>query len=342
MNEQFISKYGILLLTSLAAFFLPHTVNARSNSIRTFERNKSSHAILKKMEMLRRGCSEICDHTITGQPTKFWPFIKKKVNCNELWANTAIDDSRKLGSTAPEMPIEMRGAFLYDEAVKFIPWSGGTLNQQYLGGDAMVSFWSRELIDGMKKQCADGTLRGNYGLGDTSQLLAALKYADRVKGGDILVIGSESPWVEACCLAAGAKTVTTLEYGLIRTTHPQVKTFTPEKMRKMFLNKSLGQFDAIVTFSSIEHSGLGRYGDSLNPWGDRQTVARGWCVAKPEANLLIAVPTTGFMGSPEAIQWNAHRVYGPLMYSHLVANWFPKKEFRSPEFQSTFLLTRSD
>ena len=33
----------------------------------------------------------------------------------------------------------------------------------------------------------------------------------------------------------------------------------------IFLKGELGPFDAVVTFSSVEHSGLGRYGDGLNP-----------------------------------------------------------------------------
>ena len=38
-------------------------------------------------------------------------------------------------------------------------------------------------------------------------------------------------------------------------------------------------FDAVVTFSSIEHSGLGRYGDSLNPWGDLIASAQAWWIS---------------------------------------------------------------
>jgi hypothetical protein len=50
-------------------------------------------------------------------------------------------------------------------------------------------------------------------------------------------------------------------------------------------------FDAVVSHSSLEHSGLGRYGDPLNPWGDLVTMARAWCVAKPnEGKLLLGVP----------------------------------------------------
>jgi hypothetical protein len=53
-------------------------------------------------------------------------------------------------------------------------------------------------------------------------------------------------------------------------------------MNQMFLNGELGSegllFDLIVTYSSLEHSGLGRYGDSLNPWADLITMAKAWYV----------------------------------------------------------------
>ena len=47
----------------------------------------------------------------------------------------------------------------------------------------------------------------------------------------------------------------------------------------------------MVTFSSLEHSGLGRYGDSLNPWGDLITMAKAWCLtkAKPKGRALVGV-----------------------------------------------------
>ena len=72
----------------------------------------------------------------------------------------------------------------------------------------------------------------------------------------------------------------------------------------------------MVTFSSLEHSGLGRYGDSLNPWGDLITMAKAWCLTKPKGRALVGVPS-GF----DVIMFNASRNYGPIMSSHLFANW---------------------
>ena len=60
--------------------------------------------------------------------------------------------------------------------------------------------------------------------------------------------------------------------------------------RKQVLEGDFPQFDAMVTFSSLEHSGLGRYGDSLNPWGDLITMAQAWCLLKPGARALVGIP----------------------------------------------------
>ena len=50
------------------------------------------------------------------------------------------------------------------------------------------------------------------------------KFKDNVIGNQVLVVGSETPWVEAIVLAVGAKNVTTMEYNKIVSTHPQVKS----------------------------------------------------------------------------------------------------------------------
>ena len=48
--------------------------------------------------------------------------------------------------------------------------------------------------------------------------------------------------------------------------------------------------DAVVTFSSVEHSGLGRFGYMLYPWGDIIIISRAWCVANDGGYLTIGVP----------------------------------------------------
>ena len=79
----------------------------------------------------------------------------------------------------------------------------------------------------------------------------------------------------------GVDKITTLEYASQNNEHPKINLVTPEELRKSILKGDVPQFDGMVTFSSLEHSGLGRYGDPLNPWGDLITMAQAWCLLKP-------------------------------------------------------------
>ena len=68
----------------------------------------------------------------------------------------------------------------------------------------------------------------------------------------------------------------------------------------------------------ISHAG--RYGDPLNPWGDILAMAQAWCVSKKQAKLAMGVPTMVSRGS-DINAFNAHRIYGPVMYPFLTTNW---------------------
>ena len=59
-----------------------------------------------------------------------------------------------------------------------------------------------------------------------------------------------------------------------------------------------------------------RYGDQLNPWGDIIAMGRAWCQMKPGSRALVGVPT-----AKDTICFNAARLYGPILYQHLFANW---------------------
>ncbi len=54
----------------------------------------------------------------------------------------------------------------------------------------------------------------------------------------------------------GAKHVTTFDYVKIKSEHPQVETLTPNELSQKFLDGI--RYDLMVTYSSLEHSGLGR------------------------------------------------------------------------------------
>lgn len=70
-------------------------------------------------------------------------------------------------------------------------------------------------------------------------------------------MGSQTPWVELIMLNKGAKNVTTFDYIKMKSDHPQIEVLTPDELSEKFLKDHV-QYDAVVTISSLEHSGLGR------------------------------------------------------------------------------------
>ena len=59
-------------------------------------------------------------------------------------------------------------------------------------------------------------------------------------------------------LEFGAAHVTTLDYVQITSLHPKITTIVPKDLAESYLKGEVKPFDAVISFSSIEHSGLGR------------------------------------------------------------------------------------
>lgn len=68
-----------------------------------------------------------------------------------------------------------------------------------------------------------------------------------------------------------------------------------------FANDSL---DSLSCMHTVEHIGLGRYGDPLDPNGDLKAIAELKRVLSPGGNLLFVTP----VGKPKIV-FNAHRIY---------------------------------
>ena len=66
-----------------------------------------------------------------------------------------------------------------------------------------------------------------------------------------------------------------------------------------------GVFASVSCMHVIEHIGLGRYGDMVDPDGDRKAIQELQRVIAPGGQLLFVVPV-----GKERVMFNAHRVYG--------------------------------
>lgn len=220
-------------------------------------------------------------------------------SCGSLFQTTL--DSQNLGVWPPLIsPGRHMKAFTLDGKVDLIHWYMDFEKQN--NGEGYV--WMVDDVESIR-------------LNDTCYewnrfcLLSMAKYARYIVNKRGAVIGSQTPWAEAMLLEIGAKHITTIEYMEITTDHPQLSTKTPFSLAKEYLSLSQKQreeqynYDFIFTFSSIEHDGLGRYGEPVNPYADLETVARIFCLLKPGGLLFLGMPT-GY----DMIFFNSHRIYG--------------------------------
>jgi len=286
-------------------------------------------------------CGPTCDDSVTPESVALekWPFafVRRNVNCPGLFLESSFDAPawRWPPPQLKSLPSYWQQAYTMQD--RFPLLEGRFFTQRYSGGSALESVWTRELIQSMVEQALLKTLPGNYGNSETNCILSALDVLNRqekVRGKRWAVVGSENPWAEACLLAAGAQHITTIEYGRITSLDERVATFRPSEFNQRAMHPDFEPFDGVLTFSSVEHSGLGRYGDELNPWGDIIAIQRMWCVTKPGGVLVIGV----MMG--DGIEGNAHRMYGPQRYPHLTANWEPL--FAGCGKQQVFAFSRCD
>eukprot|EP00045_Choanoeca_perplexa_P014444 m.170029 g.170029 ORF g.170029 m.170029 type:complete len:319 (+) comp16678_c0_seq4:755-1711(+) len=132
------------------------------------------------------------------------------------------------------------------------------------------------------------------------------------QGARVAIFGSSEPWLEALAIAAGAAAVTTVEYNKVTYDHPAITTIQPSN----FFTTVKEPFDYLLSASSFDHDGLGRYGDPLQPMGDLKAMRLCRCVLKPGGKLLVSFPV-----GPDAVVYNLHRRYGSVRLPHMLYGW---------------------
>ncbi|MBT8341608.1 MAG: DUF268 domain-containing protein, partial [Desulfatitalea sp.] len=221
---------------------------------------------------------------------------------NLLKAAGAGSQHRSAPVTPPRaMPETLRAAYTMGGQ---IPVTEGYFDES--GRDANLHY-DRTLMDRLMEK-AHRREACNYG--DTDQWLYQMLDRFPITGQRVLVMGSQVPFYEAVCLARGARP-TTVEFEKIRSDHPDHDTLTVEA-----LGRSTQLYDAAIAISTFEHTGLGRYGDPLDPDGDLAAMRMLRTKVRQDGLLFLSVPMR-----EDTIVWNAHRIYGKVRFPHLVAGW---------------------
>jgi SAM-dependent methyltransferase len=94
--------------------------------------------------------------------------------------------------------------------------------------------------------------------------------------------------------------------------------------------------ECLSCMHTIEHIGLGRYGDTLDPDGDLKAIKELQRVTKIGGNLLIVTP----VGKPR-IQFNAHRIYSFEMIHQLFGD-FELQDFSLVKDDQTYPILVND
>ena len=197
--------------------------------------------------------------------------------------------------------------------------------QRYEGGGEVD--WNKAFVDQYCAGLAAGTTQGTYEIVNDEFVRRTLNSIPGMVGSTGMVLGSEKPWVECLALNAGAATVWTFEYASITSTHPKLKAKPCKIMAAEHMSGNLPLVDWIATYSSLEHSGLGRYGDALNPDGDKEAVLQALCMLKPGGIFLLGLPTT--CGPNGFIAFNPHRFYGFKRLAYITEG-FELERFAAP------------
>jgi len=131
-----------------------------------------------------------------------------------------------------------------------------------------------------------------------------------IKDKDVVIIGSEQPWYETIACVYSGNGCSCLEYNKRICESDEIKYYQYD------VCDGLPEFGVCISVSSIEHSGLGRYGDKIDPMGDIKTMQNMKKIIKIGGLFFLSVPI-----GEDRVMWNAHRVYGKIRLGLLLNGW---------------------
>lgn len=211
---------------------------------------------------------------------------------------------RLAGRPRASIPKRLRSRFTMDGKVQLI--------YCYTDASQTRAFsYDKGTVDSICDRVAAGEV-GAYGGVDTWLYQALAAHPIREK--DVAIIGSADqgfgPWYESVCLHYGGKP-TTIDYNPIEFNDDRIVF-----LRAPIDPSSRSLFDAAFSISTFEHSGLGRYGDPLDPDGDLEAMTQVKQLLKKGGLLFLTVP----LGKDKVI-FNAHRIYGRSRLPSLLSGW---------------------
>lgn len=235
-----------------------------------------------------------------------------------------------LASPPREIPQELRNAFTLNGEIPVSHWyfDDSLRTEKNNPVDTLDFFIS-------KAKNREWSYNGEV---DAFILQALDDIAPEIKGKEVCLTGSCLNWYAGILLSYNARPVA-IDFFQAPTKETRVTYLTREEFAK-----NPRKFDLIIAISCLAFEGLGRQGEPLHPEGDLWMMSQFKLLLNPGGKVLLALPV-----GPDALVWNAYRVYGEKRLRMLFKGWKPvryygfKREFlqRNPGYfyQPAFLLT---
>ena len=194
-----------------------------------------------------------------------------------------------------------------------------------------LSIWSNKLIEiglnALKENNVDLLSPEDYPKA-ALQIYDALNLVD-IKGKNVAVLGTISPWIEVICLYLEAKNVYSIDYNkpLIEHQDDDKKRIKAIEMKDI---NNCDKFDIVVSFSSIEHDGLGRFGDPINPHGDIDAINEVYEMLVDDGVFICGIP----IGETNKVVSNWHRIFSKSYIDILFNNFERIKDIPYPYGQT--------
>ena len=205
-----------------------------------------------------------------------------------------------------ELTDQEKKYFTLDNSVRVIHYFLNDTPQSSVKSHERYAFYSKRMIDENIEFIKSGGVK-NYKNLNFDLYKCFDKYP--IKGKKVAIIGSVAPWFEAVVIHYGG-IPTTIEYNKIETDDDRLTILTVDELKSKKINK----FDVVLSISSYEHDGLGRYGDPINPNGDLESMQyMRDTLLKSKGLLYLAVPI-----GKDTVVWNAHRIYGNIRWPLLI------------------------
>jgi len=255
-------------------------------------------------EVLKNACGDIDQWFLNEQWRKGFQIKLEPIEKLKHTERHVIIDSlafeKQFGEPPEHVPLELLDRYTVKGTIRVID------NYRYGVSSKPQVFRTEQVEEYIKLVQAR---QGNYYKRADSRLYEALSTYS-IKGKSVGVVGSMKPWYETVCLCYGAVPIT-VEYNTIVNEANRWKVMTVDEYRKNPV-----EFDAVISISSLEHDGLGRYGDPLNPEGDLDAMHDLKSMVVKNGLLFLSVPV-----GLDTLVWNSHRVYGAIRLPMLMKGW---------------------